>query len=48
MHMCYDTGVEVRGQLVGVSFLLPPHDSWELHLGHQAWYSVPLGTQISP
>lgn len=40
-----DTRVEVRGQLVEVSFLLPPCWFWESGSGHQTWWQALLPTK---
>lgn len=37
--VCRNAHVEVREQLLWVSFLLTPHGCWESELGYQAWES---------
>lgn len=37
MYEQSNVGVEVRGQLLEVSFLLPPFEFWELNSSHQVW-----------
>lgn len=41
------TVVGVRGQLPGVTSLLPPCGFWELKSGRQAWQQGPLPTESS-
>lgn len=43
----HSTHVEVRGQLVRLSPLLPPHGAPELNSSHQAWRQVLLPTESS-
>lgn len=38
MNMYCGTHEEIRGQLVGDSFLLPLGGTWELNSRHQAWW----------
>ena len=47
-HVCGSVGVEVRGQLVGVSSLVLQCGSRELNFGHQAWWQAPLPLEASP
>jgi hypothetical protein len=45
-HRCRRTHMEVRGQLVGVSSLLPG-GFWGLNSGHQAYWQVPFASESS-
>lgn len=48
MHTCQGTHGAVRGQLLGVSPLLPPRRSLISNLGLQASQKAPLATEASP
>lgn len=47
IHMCHGMHLQVRGQLVGVSFF--PSTTWNpgMESGFQAWQQVPLSTGVS-
>ena len=44
---CHDMRMQVRGQLAGISSLLPPYELWGLNSGCQAWEQVPLLPELS-
>lgn len=40
-YVCYSTQMEIRGHLLGVSYLLPPCGFWGSISGRQVWLQVP-------
>lgn len=42
---CHGANIQVRGPLLGVSFLLPPCRSWDFTI--QAWWRAPLPAELS-